>query len=177
VTALEAIDIEALARHHGLCTNLLDWTGSPYVAAFFAFTAAVDLANNGRLTSGNLSQGAINSVTSPVCIIRLGIAKELWVNDEFELQTSLSAINYWQKAQSGVFTRLTHSKYLDIETYLESRGIKDRLHRFVVPGSEAFKALHDLELMNITFASLFPDLRGAAMQANVGKTWQFAGMT
>ena len=177
VTALDPIDIEALARHHGLCTNLLDWTTSPYVAAFFAFTTAVDLANNGRLTSGNLAHGAIYGPTDPICIWRISIGNELLIDGEFELLSSLSQINYWQKAQSGVFTRLTHSDHLDIETYLELRGIEDRLHRFIVPGSETFKALHDLESMNITFARLFPDLRGAAIQANIGNTWRFTGTT
>jgi hypothetical protein len=51
--------------------------------------------------------------------------------------------------------------------------MKEQLHRLVIPGGEAGKALHDLENMNITFATLFPDLRGAALQANIGPTWRF----
>ncbi len=95
--------------------------------------------------------------------------------DEFEVLSSLSAVNYWQKAQLGVFTRLTHNDHVDIASYLAKRKLLGQLMQFVIPGSETNKALSDLESMNITYASLFPDLRGAAMQANVGMTWKFLG--
>lgn len=175
VSALDPIDVEALARHHGLCSNLLDWTRSPYAAAFFAFTSALDRANDGRLLAGTLDQNAIVWPTQPVCIWRLGVTKDLLVPGEFEVLSSLSAVNYWQKAQLGVFTRLTHEEHLDIVSYLAERKLLGRLKRFVIPGSETLKALSDLEAMNITYATLFPDLRGAAIQANVGMTWRLTG--
>ena len=59
-----------------------------------------------------------------------------------------------------------------VEGQLE-RGELQRLCRFAIPGAETGKALSDLEAMNITYASLFPDLRGAALQANIGMTWRF----
>ncbi len=175
LSSLEEIDIEILARHHGLCSNLLDWTKSPYVAAFFAFTSALDRANDGRLLAGTLDQDAIIQPTRPVCIWRLATTEKLSVPGEFELLSSLSPVNYWQKAQSGVFTRLTDEEHLEVVSYLAGRGLLSQLQRFVIPGSETGKALSDLETMNISYATLFPDLRGAATQANVGFTWRFLG--
>ena len=110
-----------------------------------------------------------------MCIWRLGITKDLWVDEEFEMLSSLSPVNYWQKAQAGMFTRLTHEDHVDVCSYLGERGLLDLLEKFVIPGNETMKALGDLEAMNIGYATLFPDLRGAALQANVGATWKIFG--
>ncbi len=159
-------EVQALARHHGLCTNLLDWTISPYVAAFFAYASALDIANEGRLFAGVISYAPIYPPRENIAVWRLGVSEGLWVAGEFDCLNNLSAGNLHQKAQSGLFTRLRHRDIADLETYLEQRGMSDHLEVFEIAASDALGALADLKDMNITFATLFPDLRGAAMHAN-----------
>ena len=153
-----------LGRHHGLITRLLDWTHSPYIAAFFAFD---DLATSSlpgfaeglpdripRLESGDVAVWALAPLH---CVFKHG---------EFEYIDTRRDQFYRQRAQMGVFTRLRHDVHLDLASYLEGRSEGHYLECIRIPRREMGKALHDLRLMNIRYATLFPDLDGAAREAN-----------
>ena len=183
----------ALGRHHGLITPLLDWTRSPFIAAFFASIDAFKLkadderlsvaARHGKGAAKSYGPSFENSVTGmgggivyphePFVIWALSCADEIFVKGEFQIVDEQEYSNARLHAQQGLFTYLTHDVHVDLENYLASRGLGHRLEKFVIPGQEAGKAIHDLELMGINYASLFPDLDGIAKQANMGNFWWY----
>lgn len=165
----------ALGRHHGLITPLLDWTYSPYVAAFFAFTDYAEEANPG-LRMSTAAKGGITFPPEPIAIWELKMGDRLLIEGEFEFFSSQTDREQRRRAQQGVFTYLYHDIHVDLESYLHCRGLANRLARYEVPGQEAAKALTDLELMNITYTTLFPDLGGAASQANIAPLLSALGL-
>lgn len=154
-----------LGRHHGLLTPLLDWSRSPYVAAFFAFTQYSE-----KIARGS-THGALGVFPSPkandyVGVWALSYDESLWVDGEFELVKPLSFGNARQTAQQGVLTQKSYLGVRSLEAYREGRNRADALTRIEIPATELPTALHDLYLMNINFGTLFPELEGAARQAN-----------
>ncbi len=166
VTALSDDELLALGRHNGLVTNLLDWSISPYVAAFFAFSDALDELNEGALLTTDAGARPTFLTPPPVAVWRLGVSEKTW-GTALNIVKARSRQNYWLLAQDGLFTRLKHERHVDLVDYLADIDQANRLTKFIIPGAECAKALGDLRLMNIDFARLFPDLTGVARQMHV----------
>jgi FRG domain len=169
----------SIGRHHGLLTPLLDWSHSPYVAAFFAcadYTAQINEGFNSGLYWPPYPglqyypppppPGQQSTIPCKVAVWELALKSDLFHENIFKRVSDRGVSAYRQKAQQGLFTRLTHDTDIDILTYLLRREIADALTRYEIPGDEAVKALYSLQLMNISYGTLFPDLNGAALEAN-----------
>lgn len=158
----------AFGRHYGLKTPLLDWSRSPFIAAFWAFSDRV-ISENPDLEIPNPGM-RIKTSGRDVVVWELSCANDLFEDGEFELIDNARYELHRQRAQTGVFTSLEHDNFTDIVSYLAYRGKGTHLERYVIPCSseqDICVALSDLQRMNINFATLFPDPEGAAMQANM----------
>ena len=159
----------ALGRHHGLLTPFLDWTKSPYVAAFFAFLDFADHTNPGFRSVGLYGRAFNNSQESFVAVWALSRDSEVEErNKDLRFIEDRTDKAYRQRAQSGLFTCLMHNTHFDVVEYFKSEGLASRLTRFEIRSQDVVTALADLDLMNINCATMFPDLDGAAMRANQG---------
>jgi hypothetical protein len=97
----------------------LDWTWSPYVAAYFAF---VDYARHFNAAPEVELMGVphLKHDDKRVYVYGLHLTGELTMKGEFDLVDPAFAHGARWKAQSGLFSRLEHPMHLDVESYLNS---------------------------------------------------------
>ncbi len=157
-------ELWALGRHHGLITPILDWTESPYIAAFFAFAEL-----NKSLEFKMVPEKPLYWEKGNVYIWGLRRWRKLQDENEFKILTLPRPFGSRLWAQAGLFTRLISNDYINVESYLKRKGLAHYLECYIIPRKCAATVLIDLKLMNITFSTLFPDLYGAAQEANLSE--------
>ena len=154
------LDKWLLGRHFGLASPYLDWTFSPFVAAFFALSTFVDQMSGLRSAYHTMPDGVMS-------VWQLNVwDSEKWP-DDVEFIVPNSRIGSRARAQQCAFTKLESKNEIDLMTFLESKNCAHWLMRYDIEMSDASMALKDLQLMNINYLNLFPDMTGAALDANV----------
>lgn len=142
----------ALMQHHGAPTRLLDFTWSPYVAAFFALERTTTQGAVWALNPKRL----VNVTERLNEFLEDSQAGAIGIGEPFVMNTRLIA-------QSGTFivTRQAGTPIVDIvEGYDDPQ---DTLVKFELPADLVRPpGMRTLYMMNVTNATLFPDLDGMA---------------
>jgi hypothetical protein len=152
----------ALMQHHGAPTRLIDFTWSPYVAAFFGMERTVGdgvvwAMNPARIDSSRAPTPARMDPRPPGSFVRhyiRGRHRMIWMGEPQTMNRRLIA-------QSGTFA-VPGVLDIPIERILEDTDQENILAKFVLTKAVREVGMRELYRMNITYATLFPDLDGLA---------------
>lgn len=142
----------ALLRNHGFPTPILDWSISPYVAAYFAYKEC--------------------SISKPDCkLVRIYVFDcDLWMqmyqqpSDLKDPKPYVSTLRPYAKHNPRQVTQntvYTVTNVSDMQAHIIAcKKTIDFLYRFDLPSDIKNDVMHELDLMGINEMTLFPDLDG-----------------
>jgi hypothetical protein len=147
----------ALGRHYGLVTPLLDWTEKPYVTAFFSLIELFSQVREQR--HSELVRG------EQITIYRLLHTDQLEGDGLRVLRPTVDELGRLHH-QRGLFTWLDSEEYFELQGFVENTGRGDLLTQIILSDETMLGGLKDLDAHGIDYRLLFPDLNGAALDAN-----------
>lgn len=145
-----------LAQHHGYPTPLLDWTKSPYVAAFFAFEDISKIKKDKPVSIFIFEERKWSDMAGRTAQLRV----PNMVVRTLELPGFGNARVLPQQSVT------MYSNMANIESIILSNESNpgDFVRAVAIPSYDREKAMRDLALMGITWGSLFPGLDGICRQ-------------
>ncbi|GBD92595.1 FRG domain protein [bacterium BMS3Abin05] len=145
---LQFFDYLVFLRHHGFPSPLLDWTESPYIAAYFAFSDKIK----------NADRVAIYAYIERIP----GHGKGGWVGapliTTWDPRNKMHIRHFAQKARYTTATTLNKNglqMFCHHEKVFNKNKKQDVLTKITIPVSDRIKALKELSDYNINHFTLF----------------------
>ncbi len=163
VSKLDERDVWAFGQHHGLKTPLIDWTKSPYVALFFAFSEPdPEGANNPSRAVFCLNMDAFRADDD--------LESQIFEPIHHENARLVNQAGLFTVTPSGADNVVAHILNNLIESELvnpdDPRSVSQYISKIHIPNERRAECLNALRKMNIHHGNLFPDPGGASQYCN-----------
>lgn len=168
-----------LMQHHGAPTRLLDFSWSPFVAAFFALERATETSAVWAVLPPAMNDAKVRPYRGKASVIagemgpwNVGAYEEHFLPNRhrFAVIGEPYRMNQRLIAQAGTFV-MPSVLHVAVEDIVPTNGVV----KFILDESIRKEALRDLYTMNINNATLFPGIDGLArsMAFELEHHWAF----